>query len=54
MGEIGKRYKKDNITATVVEENEKFKTCILQLDDGKTINLTTKTLHDVWVLVDTN
>ena len=50
MAEVGKVYRRKggdtNQTVTVVEENEKFRTCIVQFEDGKTINITTKTLHD--------
>jgi len=52
MGELGKVYRRKTTNgidvATVVEENAKFKTCIIQLESGKTMSVTTKTLHDVW------
>ena len=53
MSELGNTYKrKDGKKATVVEENEKFKTCIMQFEDGKTISLTTTTLHNTWERVE--
>lgn len=56
MAEVGKVYqskKNKKILVTVVEENEKFKTCIVEYADGTTRNMTVTTLHNkaFWISV---
>lgn len=41
--------------AELIEENDKYKTVMLQLDNGRAISISTSTFHKKWVeIINTN